>query len=343
MGWYGQSRVFESMIEIKQLHKVVQGITVLELESLRVRSGEIAGVFGPSGSGVDELFRLLLGQSRPTAGSIRLHASDPAGDRDSISRTIGVLFSEDGLYQSKTAASNLAFHARLYGLDRKRVGQVLHEVGLDDQGDVRASDLPTGLARRLALGRAILHDPPILILRDPFARCDQASITLIGHLIRELAEARKAILILADDDAHLPQLCHALYRMSEGHLVKVDQAAAGDEHDMPFKIPVRGGGSITLVNPAEVLFATAEDGKAALQTTDGDLLNTQYTLSELEGRLLRRGFFRAHRSYLVNLQHVTEVIPFTRDSFSLRLDDDAGTLIPLSKTAAAELRELLDY
>jgi ABC-2 type transport system ATP-binding protein len=63
----------------------------------------------------------------------------------------------------------------------------------------------------------------------------------------------------------------------------------------------------------------------------------------LEQRLGRRGFFRAHRSYLVNLQHIKEVIPFTRNSFSLRLDDAGDTLIPLSKTAAAELRELLGY
>ena len=70
---------------------------------------------------------------------------------------------------------------------------------------------------------------------------------------------------------------------------------------------------------------------------------TQFTLAELEQRLARSGFFRAHRAYLVNLQHVKEVIPYTRDSFSLRLDDAANTEIPLSKTAAGELKELLGY
>ena len=77
-------------------------------------------------------------------------------------------------------------------------------------------------------------------------------------------------------------------------------------------------------------------------TRDGRL-PTQFTLGDLEGRLARSGFFRAHRGYLVNLQHVKEVIPFTRNSFSLRLDDPEGTLIPLSKAAAGELRDLLDY
>ena len=66
-------------------------------------------------------------------------------------------------------------------------------------------------------------------------------------------------------------------------------------------------------------------------------------MSELEQRLSRSGFFRAHRGYLVNLQHVKEVIPYTRDSYSLRLKDPEGTKIPLSKTAARELRAILGY
>jgi ABC-2 type transport system ATP-binding protein len=99
---------------------------------------------------------------------------------------------------------------------------------------------------------------------------------------------------------------------------------------------------IALVNPADILFVEAQDGRAFLKTA-GERLPTQFTLSELEQRLSRSGFFRAHRSYLVNLQHVIEVIPYTRNSYSLRLDDPDDTTIPLSKSAAAELRELLGY
>jgi ABC-2 type transport system ATP-binding protein len=99
---------------------------------------------------------------------------------------------------------------------------------------------------------------------------------------------------------------------------------------------------VALINPVEILYAEAEEGRAHLVTADGRM-PTQFTLSDLERRLGRSGFFRAHRGYLVNLQHIKEVIPFTRNAFSLRLDDAAGTLIPLSKTAAAELRDLLGY
>jgi ABC-2 type transport system ATP-binding protein len=96
------------------------------------------------------------------------------------------------------------------------------------------------------------------------------------------------------------------------------------------------------VNPSDILYALVRDGKTWLQTT-AECLPTQFTLTELETRLGRRGFFRAHRSYLVNLQRVKEVIPYTRNSYSLILDDAANTEIPLSKSSAAELRELLGY
>ena len=99
---------------------------------------------------------------------------------------------------------------------------------------------------------------------------------------------------------------------------------------------------VALVNPADILFASASEGRCTLRTVTGDL-PTQFTLGELEERLARRGFFRAHRSYLVNLQHVKSVIPYTRNAFSLILDDADETEIPLSKSSAAELRELLGY
>jgi ABC-2 type transport system ATP-binding protein len=124
--------------------------------------------------------------------------------------------------------------------------------------------------------------------------------------------------------------------------VESDDFRLGAADPASFKIPVKLEDRVVLVNPGDILFAEAESGRASLRTREGSLL-TQFTLAELEERLARSGFFRAHRSYLVNLQHVKEVIPFTRNSFSIRLDDEKRTLIPLSKAAAAELRDMLKY
>ena len=99
---------------------------------------------------------------------------------------------------------------------------------------------------------------------------------------------------------------------------------------------------VALVNPGDILYADAKEGHAFITTREGRL-PTQFILGKLEERLSRSGFFRAHRGYLFNLQHVKEVIPYTRNSFSLKLNDEANTEVPLSKSAASELKDLLGY
>jgi ABC-2 type transport system ATP-binding protein len=273
---------------------------------------------------------------------------DPWGEKDAYSRKVGVLFPQDGLYKRQSLLANLSLYCQFYRLPRARAEQVLALVGLADQANVCPDKLPPGLQRRLAFGRAILHSPPVLLLYDPFARCDQPSIDLLSRLVREQVEGGEergggvAVLILAEGSSHLASLCDHLYTLSQGQLIAQEQAEKDEPVPLPFKIPVRLEDKVILVNPAEVLFVEAVSGRACLQTSDAHL-PTHFTLNELEERLLRSGFFRAHRSYLVNLQHVKEVIPYTRNSFSLRLDDAANTVIPLSKTAAGELRELLGY
>jgi len=331
------------MIEIKNLQKIIDQRTVVDISDLTVQAGEVVTLVGPVGSGKSELVEMLTGQTRPSAGSIQVGGHNPITDRDRYSRSVGVLFEEDGLYQQRSPLGNLQFHARLHGLPKSKAQEVLERVGLADHGKARMDKLTTGLSRRLAFGRATLHDPDTIILVDPFARCDEPSINLLSGLIRSLAESKVAILTLADDSTLFEPISDVIHTLTEGRMVGTSRPGEEQEALLPFKIPVKLEGRVALVNPSDIYFADAEEGRADLHTTDGETLPTQFTLSDLEGRLARSGFFRAHRGYLVNLQHVTEVIPFTRNSFSLRLGDPESTLIPLSKTAASELKDLLDY
>ena len=330
------------MIELNALQKIIDRALVVDIATLTVEAGEIAAVVGPVGSGRDTLSELLIGKSRPTAGTVRLDGIDPVADRDAFSQRVGVLFAEDSLYKYRSPLANLTFDCRLRGLPKSRAVEVLNEVGLADCANAKLDKLPSGMLRRLAFGRAILHDPALLLLTEPFARCDEATITLLTRLIRQRAADGAAVLILADDTANLTALCDTIYALDQGRIVEVHKPAEEQSASLPFKIPVRLEGRVALVNPGDILYASAEEGRAWLQTRNERLL-TQFTLAELEERLARSGFFRAHRSYLVNLQHVKEVIPYTRNSFSLILNDEAETEIPLSKSAAAELRELLGY
>lgn len=330
------------MIVLIDLQKVVDQTTVVDIPSLQVKSGEIAALFGTVDCGKDILFQLLIGKLRPTNGSVMVAGLNPYHDHQAFSQNVGVLFLEDTLYKRLSVIENLHFYGRLYHLPKTRSFEVLEQVGLADQAVMIAEKLSSGLSRRLALGRAILNNPRVLLLADPFAGCEQTSIELISQVVHKQVQSGAAVLIFAHEMTGLEKLCDTVYHLDQGRIIESYTPQQEQMHNRPFMIPARAEDKIILIDPAEILYVFAQEDRTYLQTLE-EQLPTQFTLTELEKRLSRSGFFRAHRAYLVNLQQVKEVIPYTRDSFSLRLKDAAGTKIPLSKSAERELRELLEY
>jgi ABC-type multidrug transport system ATPase subunit len=227
------------MIEVKRLQKVVDGSTVLDIDRLIVRSGEVVALVGPAGSGKRVLMDLLIGRSQPTAGMVHLADMDPHLEPDQLSRRVGILFAEDGLYLRQSPHANLLFQCRIRGLPNSRAEEVLTLVGLADHRDANTGKLASGLARRLAFGRAILHDPDVVLLHEPFARCDEATINLVSGLVRQMADEDKCILILADDSAILGPVCDRIFALHQGHLVETYTSQGEDQSDLPFKIPAR--------------------------------------------------------------------------------------------------------
>ncbi len=328
------------MIEISGLQKIVGDKTALDIPALDVSEGEICVIVGSAGSGIDVLFELLTRQLIPSAGTIRI-AGNLVDDKSAFSHNVGVVFPEDGLYQRRTVLDNLLISCRIYGLAKERAGTVIELIGLADQKNVLVSKLIGSLNRRLAFGRAILHHPDVLLLYEPFDRCDEASISLIHDQIQSLSSTGVSVLILTDNPEPIEDAATKIYRMNNGK-IEEEKPEEDIQTVSPFKIPIKYNDRVLLINPVDVLFIEASGGGSTLHTVDGKMASG-YTLNELETRLGRSGFFRTHRSYLVNMQHVKEVIPYTRNSFSLRLNDPDTTEIPLSKTAASELRTLLDY
>jgi len=107
-------------------------------------------------------------------------------------------------------------------------------------------------------------------------------------------------------------------------------------------VPANKEDRILLYDPGVILYATSRDSKTYLRTAEEEL-HTQSTLQELESRLTGHGFFKAHRAYLVNLQHIKAVVQYTRASYLLLLDDQEETMIPLSRQSEKSLQELLGY
>ncbi|MCP5101532.1 MAG: ATP-binding cassette domain-containing protein [Chloroflexi bacterium] len=331
------------MIQINHLQKVVNHTTLIDIEVLEVKLGEITAVTGLAGTRKQTFLDLFIGTAQPTTGTIRLSTIDPAANRTQFSQQVGILPANNGLYPRLTARQNLTFFCELYGLPAARADEILAQVGLADRAQIRAEDLSAALAKRLAFGRAILHQPSVLLLVDPFVDGDAAAVIWLQRKIREMAGAETAVLIIANESNDIARFCDRILLMEQGKLTSQYTTNETETQPPPFRIPARLEGKVALINPADILYAMVEESRTFLVTGNGRV-PTHLNLSEVEERLARSGFFRAHRSYLVNLQHIKEVIAYTRNSYTLILENGSDNIeIPLSKGAARELRELLGY
>ncbi len=340
------------MLQIRHLEKMLDGHTVLAIDSLDVTSGEIVAVIGPTGCGKSLLIHLLARLLPSGGGSILLEGQRVSADSKDTCATIGVLLADDLLYERQSAESNLVFHCRLRGLSSDHAMKSLDLVGLGDQAQQAVTKLNASARRRLAFARALLGQPRMLLLDQPVLRADFATQELFARLIRQSAEAGAVVVVADADLAWAGACCTRVLELEDGHITADYAFARPAEHGgatsgvperlTPFKVPAHKDDRIMLYDPGDILYATSRDGKTYLRTA-GEEAVTSFTLQELEARLNGRGFFKAHRAYLVNLQYVKAVIQYTRNSYTLQLGDAQETSIPLSRQAERDLQALLGY
>ncbi len=165
------------MIEARGLTKLYGLQPALRGVSLHVGAGEILAVLGHNGSGKTTLVRLLATLARPSAGTARVGGHDVVAARDAVRRVIAVVGHSTQLYDDLTAAENLAFAEALAGRRgaRDRIESALARVGLDGHAGTRVRELSSGMRRRLALARAILREPRVLLLDEAFSGLDHDS------------------------------------------------------------------------------------------------------------------------------------------------------------------------
>jgi heme ABC exporter ATP-binding subunit CcmA len=164
---------------------VVYGRTVaLHDVTLELDPG-ITGLFGQNASGKTTLLRALAGLTRPTSGRILLQGQPVALSDEDFRRRIGYAGHEPGLYARLTVVENLDLFARLYGVPSDRAQRVLTSLGIEDRADQPVSSLSAGLKRRVAVARAVLHEPDILLLDEPYANLDDEAAELVTQTVLE--------------------------------------------------------------------------------------------------------------------------------------------------------------
>jgi ABC-type multidrug transport system ATPase subunit len=196
--------------------------------TLTIRRGDILGLLGPNGAGKSTLLGILATLITPSTGEIRY------GDRSarqlgaSLRRRIGLLAHELHLYPELTARQNLAFFAGLYGLDSGTiVPAALDRAGLADRANDSLNEFSRGMRQRLALERALLHEPRLILFDEPFTGLDDAAVSLVSERLRQLA-AGGAIVVLATHDLDLADgLVSRVALVREGRLLADEPASPG--------------------------------------------------------------------------------------------------------------------
>ncbi len=193
--------------------------------SFEVREGEIFGFLGPNGAGKTTTIKMLAGLARPTSGRGTVAGLDIMTDTRDIKRSIGYMSQLFSLYGDLTVDENVAFFTRLYGVARERRAArrdwVLEMAGLTEHRRRLTAELPLGWKQRLALGCAVLHEPPILFLDEPTSGVDPISRRTFWDLIYSLAEQGTTIFVTTHymEEA---EYCHRLALMNRGRLIALD-------------------------------------------------------------------------------------------------------------------------
>lgn len=213
-----------------------RGVSV-DLGSVRVLSdltfaiapGEHVAVLGPNGAGKTTLLRVLAGLIRPTRGTLLLDGQRPGQGSAAARAAIGVLGHQTYLYPELTARENLLLYGRLYGVPdpETRADTVLEQVGLFGRRDDRVDSLSRGLQQRLAIARAVLHDPPLLLLDEPDTGLDLAAFELLARLLMD-SQRRRTVLVATHNIGQARRLCGRALVLVGGRLAADLPAAVLD-------------------------------------------------------------------------------------------------------------------
>ena len=216
----------DSAVELRALTKRFGTFTALDALSLTVPRGEIFGLVGPNGSGKTTTINIVSGLSRPTSGEALVLGYDITRDPRAVRAVLGAVPQETALYEELSAWDNMVFHAELYNVPRRerdaRIRSLLDLVQLTDRLGSRVSTFSGGMKRRLALARALLHEPQLLYLDEPTLGVDVQSRRALWDEILGLKAQGKTVLLTTNYLEEANTLCDRLAILDHGKLVALD-------------------------------------------------------------------------------------------------------------------------
>ena len=213
-------------IEIQDLSKMFGSFHAVDHLTLTVQQGEVFGLLGPNGSGKTTTINMISGLTVPTSGTVKVLGYDVRHNARAVRQILGAVPQETALYEELSAWTNMDFHADLFGIPRRekkqRIDAMLKLVQLADRKNSRVGTFSGGMKRRLALGRALLHDPKLVYLDEPTLGVDVQARRVIWDYILELRSQGKTVLITTNYLEEAQALCDRLAIIDHGKLIAVD-------------------------------------------------------------------------------------------------------------------------
>ena len=211
------------MVELRHLAKAYKKNVLFTDLSLTIPRGDVCGIVGPNGSGKSVLFKMICGLARPDGGEI--HIDGVKLEKGEFPRNIGVILDNSGFLPDETGLRNLEI---LAGIRRKagkeRLEEAMLKVGLKPELEVRVAKYSLGMKQRLAIAQALMEDPSLLILDEPFESVDREGVVSLRGLLKSLNEEKGVtILISSHVGEDISQLCRSVYRVQDQGLRQVEE------------------------------------------------------------------------------------------------------------------------
>lgn len=209
------------MIEIKKLTKQADNKLILRGIDLSIHKGETVAILGPNGAGKSTLLKVLAGLIKPTSGFVQINGLDLKKNQLEIKKILGYLPHSSLLYDHYSPLENLIFYGNLYGVKntKKKAIELVKEVGLSFFLNEPVKNFSRGMIQRIAIARAIVHEPEVLLLDEPHTGLDQGAIAILNNVILSMKMKGTTTLMVTHDFKQAAEICDRIIIVKNGKIV----------------------------------------------------------------------------------------------------------------------------
>jgi ABC-2 type transport system ATP-binding protein len=276
------------VLELVDLRRRFGDVVALDGLTFRVEPGQLCGFLGPNGAGKTTAMRCVVGVTEPDAGEVRWHGERLDADHEGL---IGYMPEERGLYPRMPVLEQLVYLARLHGMAtgaaHRSARHWVDRLGVGDRADDPVESLSLGNQQRVQLAAALVHDPQLLVLDEPFSGLDPLAVDVMSDVLRERAAAGVAVVFSSHQLDLVEDLCRTVAVVADGRLVLEGEVAALRRRgDRRLRLAVAGGTGWAAALPPSTKAEEGTDGQVTVIVPPGSDPGEVIDVARTQGQLL---------------------------------------------------------